>query len=423
MQNSLKNSTPESRNIYAGTMQTSKIAQVEVALQWKSEDATHCDRMFMDKVNFWRDVFPGNMAECLNNAEPGEITGQILSVEDLNTVRQASLIRTIHARQFNRNPRPGLVIEPRTGRFYPRTFLTGMTDYFPQDSRPFRLLEQDEEYLKVDLNHPFAGYPARLAARVIRFLDEKEEHGGRCNDIAVDIIQNGPGMQARPKQGETDFFTGSSLERMDNREDALFYRESRFVGHIDSLASAQIREIYQRFLQAGMRVLDLMSSWVSHLPAPETAMHLQVTGLGMNAAELDRNPGLQQSVVHDLNLDPVLPFSDNMFDLAICTVSVEYLTRPFAVFEHVARVLKPGAMFVVTFSDRWFPTKAINVWSEIHPFERMGLVLDYFRKSGKFTDLSTESIRGYPRPEDDKYAGSMALADPVYAVWGRVQKA
>ena len=139
----------------------------------------------------------------------------------------------------------------------------------------------------------------------------------------------------------------------------------------------------------------------------------------MNADELSANPHLSSHVVHDLNGDPKLPFSDGSFDFIVCTVSVEYLSRPFQVFAEAARVLKPGGYFIVTFSDRWFPPKVIRLWTELHPFERMGLVLEYFRQSGRFSSLATESYRGWPRPPDDKYYPQLGFSDPVFAVWGR----
>jgi ubiquinone/menaquinone biosynthesis C-methylase UbiE len=169
-----------------------------------------------------------------------------------------------------------------------------------------------------------------------------------------------------------------------------------------------------------MQVLDLMSSWSSHLP--QSAQRLEVTGLGMNAEELDCNPQLQQRLVHDLNAQPVLPFADKRFDAVVCSLSVEYLTRPLEVMRELRRVLKPGAPAVMTFSDRWFPTKVIELWTELHPFERMGLVLEYFRRAGGFRELHSESMRGLPRPADDKYAGQLLHSDPVFAVWGFADK-
>ena len=107
------------------------------------------------------------------------------------------------------------------------------------------------------------------------------------------------------------------------------------------------------------------------------------------------------------------------FDAVICSVSVEYMTRPFEVFRDVARILKPGGIFIHTFSNRWFPPKAIHLWQELSEFERMGLVLEYFLDSGGYRNLETFSARGWPRPETDRHYPEIMTADPVYAVWGQ----
>ncbi|NTV43429.1 MAG: class I SAM-dependent methyltransferase [Syntrophobacteraceae bacterium] len=113
-----------------------------------------------------------------------------------------------------------------------------------------------------------------------------------------------------------------------------------------------------------------------------------------------------------------LPFHDNTHHGVVCTVSVEYLTRPFEVFEEINRVLKPGGHFIVTFSDRWFPPKVVRIWREIHEFERIGLVTEYFLASGKYGNIETFSIRGLPRPTDDKHYGERGVSDPVFCVAG-----
>ena len=159
-----------------------------------------------------------------------------------------------------------------------------------------------------------------------------------------------------------------------------------------------------------------MSSWTSHLP--DAARSVAVTGLGLNEQELEQNPRLAARVIHDLNESPVLPFEDQAFDLVICTASVEYLTRPIEVFRDVARVLRPGGTFINTFSNRWFPPKAISPWARLHPFERLGLVLEYYRAAELFADLHSESLQGLPRPPGDKYSGRLPFSDPVFAVWG-----
>ena len=119
-----------------------------------------------------------------------------------------------------------------------------------------------------------------------------------------------------------------------------------------------------------------------------------------------------------MNRTPTLPYTDARFDLVLCSLSVEYLVRPAEVFREVARVLKPHGHFVITFSNRWFPPKVVRIWKELHDFERMGLVLELFTASGGFKDLQTYSMRGLPRPTDDKYYPAKHHADPIYAVWG-----
>jgi SAM-dependent methyltransferase len=169
-----------------------------------------------------------------------------------------------------------------------------------------------------------------------------------------------------------------------------------------------------------MQVLDLMSSWQSHLP--ENLNLKRVVGLGLNENELRKNTRLSETVVQDLNLNSKLPFASNSFDTVICSVSVEYLVDPLAVFAEVGRILRPDGYFILTFSNRWFPTKAIKIWKELHEFERMGLVLEYFIRSGSFVNLQTYSIRGLPRPHDDKYFPDLWYSDPIYAVWGQKNK-
>ncbi|MCG2766034.1 MAG: class I SAM-dependent methyltransferase [Desulfarculaceae bacterium] len=159
-----------------------------------------------------------------------------------------------------------------------------------------------------------------------------------------------------------------------------------------------------------------MSSYQSHLPPRLEAA--EVKGLGLNRAEMEANPQVGKALVHDLNQEPVLPFEDESFDAVICTVSVEYLTQPREVFLEAARVLRPGGVLAVAFSNRFFPPKAVHLWKELHDFEKLGLVLDYFMESGAFKDLGSLSQKGWPRPEDDRHYGEYPSSDPIYAAWG-----
>ena len=151
----------------------------------------------------------------------------------------------------------------------------------------------------------------------------------------------------------------NAFDREDEGQDSQFYDQPRFVYHIDEYAVAAVTEAYRRFLPHGGDYLDLMSSWVSHFP-PEIPVN-RLTGLGMNEVELQQNEALTDFAVHDLNLDPHLPFPTAAFDGVVICVSAQYLTQPVAVFAEVSRVLKPASPLVGTFSNRCFPTKAVLV--------------------------------------------------------------
>jgi SAM-dependent methyltransferase len=177
-------------------------------------------------------------------------------------------------------------------------------------------------------------------------------------------------------------FPAAAFRRPDESPDAAFYAAPRLVTHIDAAAIAAVTALYREYLPAGGAVLDCMSSWVSHLP--DEVAYGRVSGVGMNAEELAANPRLSDWRVRDLNADPRLPYDDAEFDGAGCCVSVQYLTRPGAVFREVARVLRPGAPFVVTFSNRCFPTKAVAAWQALDDEGHARLVAAYFAAAGGF---------------------------------------
>jgi SAM-dependent methyltransferase len=189
-------------------------------------------------------------------------------------------------------------------------------------------------------------------------------------------------------------FPRGFFEREDDGDDARFYATPRFVEHIDPDTILALTQAYRDLLPSGGRILDLMSSWVSHLPEEMEFAH--VAGLGMNELELARNPRLTDHRVHDLNRDPELPYEDASFDAVVNAVSVQYLTRPVEVFRSVARVLRPGGVHLVALSHRCFPTKAIRAWHVLPPRERLDVVRTYFLIAGGYEEpeLSDRSPPG-----------------------------
>ena len=186
------------------------------------------------------------------------------------------------------------------------------------------------------------------------------------------------------------------FQRHDEADDPLFYIHPRKVVHIDHGAIQLLQEYYALRLPKEGVLLDLMSSWRSHLPPSITPQH--VTGLGMNEDEMRDNPQLDTFVVHDLNRNPVLPFDDQTFDAVTCAVSVQYLTQPVAVFQEVNRVLKPGGIFIVSFSNRCFPTKAVSVWLASSDRQHLDLVERYFNEAGNWHQIDMEGKSGAHDP-------------------------
>jgi SAM-dependent methyltransferase len=180
-----------------------------------------------------------------------------------------------------------------------------------------------------------------------------------------------------------------AFDKADPEDDAAFYAPARLVAHIDAAAVEALSHYYSEILPPNGVVLDLMSSWVSHLP-PSPPLY-QVIGHGMNPEELAANPRLTQWFVKDLNRDPALPIADAHLDAALCCVGVQYLQRPVAVFREVARALKPGAPIAVSFSNRCFPTKAVAIWRSLDAAGQARLVGLYLERAA-FRDLGARLL-------------------------------
>ncbi len=200
-------------------------------------------------------------------------------------------------------------------------------------------------------------------------------------------------------------FQPGFFARADDRDDAVFYTSPRLVTHIDDAAIAAVGELYAELgidgsAPAPRRVLDLMSSWVSHFRTPPADLVV----LGMNAEELAANPAATQRLVHDLNADPRVPLPDADVDAAVCCVSIDYLTRPIEVLTDVGRVLRPGGPLAVTFSNRCFPTKAVRGWLATDDDQHGRVVAELVRRTGRFDEPRVE-LRTPP-----------GVGDPLYAV-------
>lgn len=171
-----------------------------------------------------------------------------------------------------------------------------------------------------------------------------------------------------PQQGRT---------KLNTYPDRDFYAYPRFVTHVDDGFISTLTNLYREKLTPNSEILDLMSSWVSHLP--KEVKYNKVVGHGLNAQELAKNPRLDYFFVKDLNQDQKLELESSSFDAVLCTVSVQYLQQPEKVFAEVFRVLRPGGVFIVSFSNRLFYEKAITAWRDGSAYSRIQLVVQYFQ--------------------------------------------
>lgn len=217
--------------------------------------------------------------------------------------------------------------------------------------------------------------------------------------------------------------TQEGRTKLNSYADRDFYAYPRLVTHVDDGFISTLTDLYRERLRPDAVILDLMSSWISHLPSD--VKYKRVVGHGLNAQELGKNPRLDYFFVKDLNQGQQFEFENSSFDAVLCTVSVQYLQQPEKVFEEVFRVLKPGGVFIVSFSNRMFYEKAISAWREGTDYSRVRLVVQYFQCVEGFTE--PEVVRKLPATNDAqenrspigwimRLFGLLSGSDPFYAV-------
>jgi SAM-dependent methyltransferase len=203
--------------------------------------------------------------------------------------------------------------------------------------------------------------------------------------------------------------------KLDDSEDSFFYSFPRFVNHVDDNFINQLTELYRQQLQPHSRILDLMSSWVSHLPPEMKFSHIE--GHGMNEEELAKNQRLNHYFLQNLNKNPKLPLEDKDFDAVLCAVSVQYLQYPEGIFSEIVRILKPNGVAIFSFSNRMFYQKAISAWREATDRQRIHLLKSYFQSTPGFCQPQIVATQ----PEIPAILQMLGIGgrDPFYAVFAR----
>ena len=228
-----------------------------------------------------------------------------------------------------------------------------------------------------------------------------------------------PGVKARslPRDlyPQNISYKPEELRRQDESPDTQWYSQPRFVQHIDDGAIATLKSYYASIIKSSDSVLDLCSSWVSHLP--ENMKPHKMVGIGMNAAELSANKHLSSHFVRDLNTDPTFKeIGDGEMDVVICNVSVDYLVKPIEVFREMRRVLKVGGTAHMAFSNRCFPTKVVGAWLGMGDEARRRWVGGYFWASGGWGNVEEVVLK-----EGNRGLWEIGGEDPLFVV--RAKKA
>jgi SAM-dependent methyltransferase len=200
--------------------------------------------------------------------------------------------------------------------------------------------------------------------------------------------------------------------KLDESDDTLFYDFPRFVTHVDDPFIQQLTDLYRERLTPGTHIFDMMSSWVSHLPEDLSFAHVE--GHGLNAEELARNPRLDHYFIQNLNDKQLLPLADQSFDAVLNTVSIQYLQFPEAIFAEIYRILKPGGIAIISFSNRMFYQKAIQAWRDSSEADRIELVKHYFNAIPGFTPPEVVSRQSALNNVFQMFG--MSGSDPFYAV-------
>ncbi len=392
-----------------------KLADIDFKLEWKSPFAEHTDVFHLHKVDPHNDKFPLDFGEKITELKVGESYSQTFQAKDIldegfSTKKVISFESDLFDSNFKDQYSPPILY-----RFYPSAIAWQGLDTDVSDYTPFRLISINEDNMVADRNHPLAKYYLTLTASKIKEFDVSADGERRKRNIGKLITSRGPGMQAPFEYGDPIFFDQYPFQHSLQQKDT----QQALKPQLDSIATEQIADLHSKLIPKYSKTLDLMSGQFSYLADDhETGL---LAGIGINEDELSANQRLDTYQIQNVNDDAILPFEENSFDDAICTLSIETLTDPLKTMKEVARVVNSGGKFIITFSNNGISPQAISLWGQLHPFERIQLVLEYFRQSGLFKELNTFSKRGVLRPTGDKDYDEKRMSDSVYAVWGVIK--
>jgi len=205
-------------------------------------------------------------------------------------------------------------------------------------------------------------------------------------------------------------------EKIDISDDEIFYQQPRFVHHLSDSFRNRLTKIYSEYLLKHHVILDLMSSWVSHLPS--NTRYNKVIGHGMNEAELSSNKRLDNFWVQNLNRSQILPVEDSSIDVGLIVAGWQYLQYPEKVSLELSRIIKPDSFLIISFTNRAFWNKASNIWTYSSEEKRIEYVNSVLSDNG----WRIEKIFNEKTHEDKLFGFLTAESDPFFSVIARNNK-
>ena len=204
--------------------------------------------------------------------------------------------------------------------------------------------------------------------------------------------------------------------KSDFSDDEIFYQQPRFVHHLSDSFRTRLTNLYSEYLLKHYIILDLMSSWVSHLPP--NIRYKKVIGHGMNEAELSSNERLDRFFVQNLNKKQNMPIEDSSVDVGLIVAGWQYLQYPEKVSLELSRVIKSDSLLIISFTNRAFWTKAPNIWTYSSEEKRIEYVTSVLTSNG----WRIEKILNEKTQDKKLFGFYSSESDPFFSVIARNNK-
>ena len=204
--------------------------------------------------------------------------------------------------------------------------------------------------------------------------------------------------------------------KSDISDDEIFYQQPRFVHHLSDSFRNRLTSLYSEYLLNHHIILDLMSSWVSHLPSQ--IRYKKVIGHGMNEAELSSNERLDRFFVQNLNKKQNMPIEDSSVDVGLIVAGWQYLQYPEKVSLELSRVIKSDSLLIISFTNRAFWTKAPNIWTYSSEEKRIEYVTSVLTSNG----WRIEKILNEKTQDKKLFGFYSSESDPFFSVIARNNK-